>query len=307
MRRREFLGTSALLGSLAPLALSQAQGTPTIFQNACMTLPYAAFPLERALTGIKGAGYKYVAWGVTHTDEAGVRREALPVEAPPSEARVLAARCRTMGLEPVMMFSTVNFEEARAADAYRRRIDQAQAAGIDSIIVFGSVRGGSYADSINSLKAAAPHAEGTKVRLLVKQHGGISATGVDCAKIIADVNHPSVKMCYDAGNVLDYESHDPIPDIQKCWREIRAFAIKDHRDFPADQDCGIGFGEIDHYKLLMPVMRTGLTMPLSCENLSEPLKPRPADPEEIDRLARRSREYLESVLSGLERHLSASA
>jgi sugar phosphate isomerase/epimerase len=220
---------------------------------------------------------------------------------------VLAARCRNIGLEPVMMFSTVNFEEPHAADAYKKRIDQAHAAGINSIIVFGSVRGGSYADSIKSLKQAAPHAEGTNVKLLVKQHGGISATGQDCAKIIADVNHPSVKICYDAGNVLDYESHDPIPDIQKCWQDIRAFAIKDHRDFPKDQDCGAGFGEIDHYKLLMPVMRTGLTMPLSAENIFEPLNPRPTDPDQIDQLARRSREYIESVLSGLDRHLSASA
>ena len=42
-------------------------------------------------------------------------------------------------------------------------------------------------------------------------------------------------MCYDAGNVLDYENHDPIPDIQACWRDVRAFAIKDHRNYPKDE------------------------------------------------------------------------
>jgi hypothetical protein len=51
----------------------------------------------------------------------------------------------------------------------------------------------------------------------------------------------------------------------------------------------------------MPVMRTGLTIPLVCENIFEPLTPRPSNPETIDALARRAREYLEAVIRGLER------
>ncbi len=302
MQRREFLFASAL----APVAAaSQASAAAaTRFQIACMTLPYSPFPLERALTGIKSAGYKYVAWGVNHRDSSGKMRPAMDLEAAPSVAKQLGARCRNMGLEPVMMFSTVNFEEAGAADAYRKRIDQAQAAGIPNIIAFGKTTREGYSNIIRNLKAAGEHAKGSGVRLVVKQHGGNTATGADISRIIADVSDPAVWMCYDAGNVLDYENNDPIPDIQACWKDIRAFAIKDHRNFPIDQDCGVGFGEIDHYRLLLPVMRTGLTMPLACENIFEPLVPRPAVAEGTDRLARRSREYLESVLAGLERYLS---
>src|SRR5437016_843530 len=47
------------------------RGKPTTFQVACMTLPYSQFPLERALTGIKAAGFEYVAWGTTHKEEGG--------------------------------------------------------------------------------------------------------------------------------------------------------------------------------------------------------------------------------------------
>src|SRR5947199_1906658 len=47
------------------------RGEPTRFQVACMTLPYSAFPLERALTGIQGAGYRHVAWGTTHKEDGG--------------------------------------------------------------------------------------------------------------------------------------------------------------------------------------------------------------------------------------------
>ena len=89
-------------------------------------------------------------------------------------------------------------------------------------------------------------------------------------------------------------------DIQTCWKDIRAFAIKDHRNFPKDEDCGPGFGEIDHYRLLTHVLRTGRAMPLAFENIFAPLVPRPRTPDGVDRLALRAREYIETVIEGLK-------
>ena len=260
-----------------------------------MTLPYAQFPLERALRGIAAAGYKFVAWGTAH--------EKVPVmakDAAPAEARRLSERCRGMGLQPVMMFSEVYVGAPESVAVHTRRIEQAAAAGIPFVLTFGSIQAGGLPDWIRNLKVLGPVAREHKVTIVIKQHGGNTATGADCSRIIAEVADEGVKMCYDAGNVLDYESHDPIADIATCWRDIRAFAIKDHRNTPRDQDCGPGFGEIDHYKLLTPVMKTGLTMPLAFENISAPLLPRPRDPEALDALARRAREYVETVIAGLQ-------
>src|SRR6516165_5531038 len=94
--RRSFLAASA--AGLSGLALAAERGKPTQFQIACMTLPYSQFPLVRALAGIKSAGYRYVAWGTTHKEEA----EAKPVpvmaaDAPPEKAKELGKRCRDMG------------------------------------------------------------------------------------------------------------------------------------------------------------------------------------------------------------------
>jgi sugar phosphate isomerase/epimerase len=265
-----------------------------------MTLPYAQFSLDRALEGIGRAGYKFVAWGTTHRDKSGVAAPVLPVEAPARDARALAQRCRNLGLAPVMMFSTVFLEEKAAADAHLKRIEQAAEAGLPYLLTFGRTKPGEYEAFVGALKAIAPAALDAKVTVLIKQHGGNTATGVHCAKILREVSHEGVKLCYDAGNVLDYESHDPLADIQQCWQDIRAFAIKDHRDTPKDEDCGPGFGEIDHYKLLMTVARTGLTMPLVCENIFEPIVPRPSTPEAIDDLAKRAREFVETVVRGVQ-------
>jgi sugar phosphate isomerase/epimerase len=299
MRRREFLAAAA---SASALAAVPAASAPTRFQIGCMTLPYSAFPIDRAFEGIRQSGYRYVAWGVNHRDAGGKPRPLLEVDAPASEAARLGARCRGLNLEPVMMFSTVNLEAKDALDAHLRRIEQAAAARIPFLLTFGKTQPGEYESVIRNLKAMASRAQAAGVTVVIKQHGGNSATGAACARILSEVGEPSIRICYDAGNVLDYENQDPIADIQTCWRDIRAFAIKDHRNTPKDEDCGPGFGEIDHYKLLMPVMKTGLTMPLACENIFEPLVARPATPEGVDALARRAREYIESVLRGLATH-----
>ncbi len=281
------------------LAFAQSGAAPTRFQLACMTLPYSPFPLERALSGIKASGFDYVAWGTSHR-ESGVAKPVMAIDAPPAEAARLAARCRNMGLEPVMMFSTVNLEAANALDAHLRRIEQAAVAKLPFLLTFGKTMPGEYETFVGNLKKIAPRAKEAGVMVVIKQHGGNTATGAQCARIVNEVAHEAVKICYDAGNVLDYENHDPIADIQTCWRDIRAFNIKDHRNTPQDQDCGPGFGEIDHYKLFAPVMKTGLTIPLTFENIFEPLVPRPAAAEGVDALARRAKDYIETVLRGLQ-------
>ena len=183
--------------------------------------------------------------------------------------------------------------------AHTGRIEQAAAAGIPFLLTFGHVERGGYLLWTRNLRDLARVARANGVTIVIQQHGGNTATGRDCQRIVRDVAEDEVKM-YHAGNVLDYENEDPIPDINACWPDVRAFAIKEHRNWSEDRDCGPGFGEIDHYRLLMPVARSGLEMPLACENIFGPLVPRPSTPEGIDRLARRAREYLEAVYRGIQ-------
>ncbi|MHC4996119.1 MAG: sugar phosphate isomerase/epimerase family protein [Planctomycetota bacterium] len=281
-------------------AVTAKQGEPTDFQIACMTHPYSNFPLARSLEGIKSAGYRYVAWGTRHTETpGGPKTPLMPPDAPPAKARDLGTRCRDMGLEPLMMFSMVYPEHEDGLTVLSSRIRQASAAGIGQVLTFGHTKGGARKVWIERFKKLGPIARDHGVTIVVKQHGGSTGTGEACAEIIRAVNDPGIRVNYDAGNVKDYLNVDPIPDIRKCADVVHSFCIKDHRDWPLDQDCGPGFGEIDHYRLLQPVAFTGRTMPLCCENIFEPVVPRPTNPEGVDALARRAREYLETVVAGL--------
>lgn len=302
------LGTVADAATAGPVQQPGAQPSPkdppTRFQIACMTLPYAAFPLQRALTGIRETGYRHVAWGTTHL-EGGKRVPVLAADAPADRAKELAARCRDMGLEPVMMFSEVYPEAKNGLQVLRQRIAQAAAGRVPQVLTFGHTRGGNEKLWIERFRQLAPVCRDNDVMLVVKQHGGETGTGAACAKITREINDPRIKVNYDAGNVMDYLEGkvDPLADLRACAGEVRSFCIKDHRFFPPPhQDCGPGLGEIDHYRLLYQVAFTGRTIPLCCENIFAPRLPPPADPRGIDALARRAREFLELVVQGIQRN-----
>ncbi len=300
MNRRTFLGTGAALAAGGFAVGEQPKSTLTKFQIACMTLPYARFPLVRALKGIHAAGYKFVAWGTSHKEEDGKDVPVLARDATPEKAKELATRCKDLGLEPVLMFSGIYPEAKDGLEVLTQRIKQAGAAGVPQVLTFGHTKGGDRKLWIERFKALGPIAKDNNVMLVVKQHGGETGTGEACADITKEVNHPNVKVNYDAGNVLDYLNKDPLPDIKLCVNEVRSFCIKDHRNWPKSEDCGPGLGEIDHYKLLHPIAFTGMTMPLACENIFAPLLPRPEKAEDVDALAKRAREFLELVTAGLQ-------
>ncbi len=301
LTRRDFLELGA--GGLAAAAFpaQEARKAATKFQVACMTLPYSAFPLQRALEGIKAAGYSFVAWGTSHKEEGGKSAPVMAADAAPAKAKELGKRCRDLGLEPLMMFSGIYPEAKDGLEVLTRRLEQASAAGVPQVLTFGHTKGGNRALWVERFRALGPRARDLGVLLVVKQHGGETGTGEACAAIVREVADEGVKVNFDAGNVMDYLNVDPIPDLAKCADTVRSFCIKDHRNFPKDEDCGPGFGEIDHYKLLHAVASTGLPMPLCCENISAPLLPRPPAPEGVDALARRAREFLETVIAGLQK------
>lgn len=301
MNRRDFLTTSSAALLLPTLANAQAKKEKTKFQIACMTLPYSRFPFERALKGLKEAGYTYVALGTSHPVD-GKNVSILGSNDSPAKAKDVGQKCRDAGLEPLMMFSNIYPENPMGLEVLKTKLQQAAAARIPQVLTFGHTKGGNKKLWIERFKELAPVAKDLNVLLVVKQHGGETGTGEACAVITREVNHPNIKVNFDAGNVMDYLDVDPIPDLRKCADEVRSFCIKDHRNFPnTDEDCGPGYGEIDHYKLLHAVAYTGLTIPLCCENISAPLVPRPDKPEGIDVLAKRAREFLEVVIAGLQR------
>jgi sugar phosphate isomerase/epimerase len=321
--RRSFLKNSALaVGALATGAFTSASSSPgqkalslemgqhsknkenrnpTRFIHACMTLGYSNFPLERALTGIKSAGFDYVAWGTQHLEEDGERHPVMPMDAHPDKAAELGRRCRDLGLEPVKMFSTIYPDNEGALEVLTNRVRQAEAAGIQQVLTFGPIDGGDPELWVRIFKELGPIAADHNVTVVMKQHGGeTTGTGEALAKIVKEVDHPNIWMSYDAGNVFWYEDVDPNEDIKTCAGLIRGFCLKDGRYFPAKAACGPGYGTIDHYELFSNVAFSDHTMIVAYENIHPPYVGRPESADGIDQRARFAREFMENVINGVQ-------
>src|SRR5260370_31769051 len=111
-------------------------------------------------------------------------------DAQPEKARELAARCRDMGLEPLMMFSMIYPEHDDAVRVLTSRIKQAQAARIPQVLTFGHIEGGKADLWVTRFKELGPIAKDHGVMIVVKQHGGTTGTGQACAEIVREVGHP---------------------------------------------------------------------------------------------------------------------
>ncbi|MDR9365563.1 MAG: sugar phosphate isomerase/epimerase [Balneolaceae bacterium] len=300
-----FNESAALANSVNSLNHSlnfQIDKEPTQFIHACMTLAYRNFPLERALQGIKKAGYNYVAWGTRHRNENGENQPVLAETATPDEAEELASRCRDMGLEPVQMFSTIYPDQDDAVELLTNRIKQASAAELKYVLVFGPTDGGDPELWVSRFQELAPIAADYGVTFLLKQHGGeTTGTGEALSEIIRELDHPNIHMSYDAGNVMWYQSVDPVQDIATCADLISGFCLKDCRNFPTKTTSAPGFGEIDHYQLFSPVEFTGKTITLTYENIFPSYLGMPNTAEEIDLMAIHTKQYMEYVLAGLQK------
>jgi sugar phosphate isomerase/epimerase len=294
--------SSSILPQSKRIHVSKADNQkPTRFIHACMTLPYRNYSFERAIKGIKKAGYDYVAWGTTHRGEDGEPRPVIAEDAHPDQAAELGQRCRDIGLEPVQMFSTVYPDHDNAVQVLTNRIRQASAGRVDKVLVFGPTDGGNPELWVRKFRELAPIAADYNVMLVLKQHGGeTTGTGEALAKIIHEVDHSHILMSYDAGNVFWYLEEDPIEDIQTCADLVRGFCLKDGRSWPAKTTGGPGYGEIDHYRLMQPIAFTGLTIPLTYENIYPPYLGGPESAKQVDEWARQALLYMENVVKGIQ-------
>ena len=133
-----------------------------------MTLPYSAFPFDRALTGLQSAGYRFVALGTTHQEAGNQRVPILAPDAPPERARELAVRCRDRGLEPIMMFSGIYPEAANHLDVMHRGFVKSLPPGIPHLLTFGNTSGGDRARWIEHFRQLGPIARDANVLIVIK-------------------------------------------------------------------------------------------------------------------------------------------
>jgi sugar phosphate isomerase/epimerase len=273
MERRDFLkGAAALAAASAPAAEAR-------YQLACMTMPYQAYPLARALDGIRKAGYRYVMPHATHAKE--------PVFTPALTAAAraeLKRRFRDAGLEPVMRFAALG-PDIRTPDGMKQAIGELDLCadfGIRTAVGAGPWYFKKFPNIPKrtrdwqkeceafypALESLVRHAESAGVTFTLKPHTGITANAKACLELAQRFPSPRFGICWDAGNVSFYEGIWPDPDLPDLAPRVKAVCLKDHKglrgeaNFPAP-----GNGQIDHEDMFRTLAGAGFRGPLALERV----------------------------------------
>jgi len=277
-----------------------------MLELGAQTLPYRAYPFERALEGIARAGFRYVGIWNDHADG--------PVAAGEATAQDLDAVRRMIerhGLTPRMAFRFRGGGGDDPETRLRRTIEVASNLGIGFVISAGP---SPYARRtfearkrdmlfhreaeayFATLRRLGPVAERAGVTIVCKPHMGVTGTGGDLADLVELIDHPAVRVCYDAGNVAFYEGLKPEDDVKACARYVRAVCVKDHRGPRANVDFPIpGTGDIDHAAVFHTLVEAGFSGPCLVERI-DGLN----TAEEIDAALAQARVYLERAAAAAE-------
>ena len=273
-------------------------------QLGAQTLPYRNYPFERALEGIARAGFRYVGIWNDHADGPVV-----PEGASAGDYGAVRRRLAAHGLTPRMAFTFrgQGGQDGPAQESLlRRTVEAAGALGIACVIsagpspYAGRAFGPHKRDMLylreaeayfDVLRRVAPVAEREGVTIVLKPHMGVTGTGEDLAELVQLIDHPSVRVCYDAGNIAFYEGLKPEEDVRACAKYVRAVCIKDHRGPRANADFPLpGTGDVDHAELFRILLDAGFSGPCLVERI-DGLK----TPEEVDSALAQARQHLEQA------------
>ena len=245
---------------------------------ACGTLSYRQESLERALQGIAGGGFPAVEIGCV----CGYCEHVRPEDMTEAEMDSLGEQIGQHDLQIVSIAGHIDLEcpllgkglEA-AAEGFRRlrgRIDLA--AWLEVPIVntgVGVAEEGEDLDGfLAEMRRLLDYAGEKGVKLGIESHAGVSETAVASLEFCRLIDHPSMGINHDAGNVRFYAGQDPVADLERVIDEIGEWLvhvhIKDHRGDKGDWDFPpLGEGDLDLDALATLYRRIGFAGPYSLE------------------------------------------
>ena len=246
---------------------------------ACSTLNYAAFPFLRALDGIARAGFKFVGIGATHENKrygSGAMSDA--------EVREMAVQLGDRGLKANSCLSfEVHLGPAEESVAkFKRELEVLAVLGCTRAIIGGPWYYKKWPTEIHApeewqkicaqfyacMDQVLPHAEALGIVICVKPHTGLVAHSGLVTPVLKRLHSPSLKICWDAGNVSFYEGIRPDPGLPAVAPSVRCVCLKDHLGERANPVFPpLGEGNVNHDELFGVLAKGGFDDVLMIERL----------------------------------------
>ena len=265
---------------------------------ACTVRPWAQFPLDRALRGIRTAGFDAVALPVH-----GVT-EVITPDTSAAEAAEVGDQIAGHGLTVSVLSHSAALDRTddEALAALRRQIEHCARLGVRVLVDMSCTEPAEYERYLRLMRAGAPYAAEYGVTIAVKPHGGLTRTAADLLAVVERVDHEAYRICWDPGNLVHYGGEPPARGLAEVAPWIVAVGARDHpaRGIGRGATTGgmppaitPGDGIVDFAGLYRTLREHGFTGPSAVESVT-----RLGTVEALDDEAARAREVLCAAVAG---------
>jgi sugar phosphate isomerase/epimerase len=255
----------------------------------CFSRPWTNYDVETAMQGTVQAGFTYFGF---MTSKGGV---PLPPKAPPEQVEHLAgllARYRLVNLENYTQINWKAEQEARAG--LRSYVDNSLYLGARYLHNSGTSDEALYDRFLQLMEETAEYAKSKGVVVMMKPHGGVTATARGLVQLMKRIRSDNLKVFYDPGNVLYYTGERPEDGFEELAPYVAGMSIKDEvGGIKGSVNVTPGDGDVDFKKLFTILKAHDFSGPCLIEQLGG------TTVAEINREAVRAREYLLRLFDAL--------
>ena len=291
MKRRQFLATTTKATfSAALLSTCRLKAeSPSNWKIGIYTRPWSEHDYRTALDAMVQAGYTYAG---LMTSKKGL---VIDVETNEKHAAQVGKEAKDRDLSILSVYGGQFYEDRSKKAAIRglkKLIDNVHACGGQSLLLGGTGNKKTFNNYYNAVVECCDYALQREVKLTLKPHGGLNATGPECRKIIEKVDHPNFELWYDPGNIYYYSDGylDPTKDVDTVADIIKGMCVK---DFQAPKQVALtpGTGLVDFPVLFAKLKKSGFVSgPLVIECLDE------GDLDTNLKQAKKAKRFLEKML-----------
>jgi len=293
LSRRDLVGGTALAATAALSAAGRAAAEEDRerWPIGCFCRPWGSFTFDEALDDMKAAGFALIGLIGGHRGEP-----FLGPDAAPEYVDSLRRRIEARGLTPVIAAIHVGperqFQEARAD--LRRQLDLAARLKLGSVMTFGEDRPERFDAWFLLLEDATAHAQRLGIQIVLKPHGGISATGADLLRCVERVGGRRLKIWHDAGNIIHYTGRDPVEELEPVASHVTGFCAKDCAGRGGEVMIQFGEGRVDFAAVFRRLKKAGFRGPVMIECCA------PGTRAQLIQNVRANRAFLQRVLADLQ-------
>ena len=209
-------------------------------------------------------GYEHIMY--EHLSSIGVNY--IQIHAPsPSAVEEVQAELDQHNFAAIALIAKYQEEDTTATEAatadWRDAFDAASRMGVS--IVHSSIKAhpGAESEVYNWLSKMGDAAAARDIMLVLETHPPLLHTGETCLELIRAVNHPSVRINFDTGNISFYtDGGDAVVELEKIAPYVACTHLKDHDGvFDAWHFTTVGEGAVDFAGVLRILKSVDYTGP----------------------------------------------